>query len=217
MKKYMEKALNHFLKKIDGCKGKNMREKLVREGVGKGKYGEGSSGAKGYLHRLEQVATSFFFTNFPKEVKEADLWKRFAHFGRVGDVYIPKKVNKQGRRFGFVKYRDLKDAVEATELLRCIYDIWFGSFKLRVNRSKFERAIPKEDQPSSQRAEKGVVVAEKGVVIAEKSFKGALNGVNHLEGKRTSGVVTVLTEQIPTQQQQVVWEVEVEDEVLAKL
>jgi RNA recognition motif-containing protein len=153
-----------------------MREKLVREGVGKGKHGEGSSGAKGYVHRLDQVATSFFFTNFPEEVKEADLWKRFAHFGRVGDVYIPKKVDKQGRRFGFVKYRDAKDVVEATELLRCISDIWFGSFKLRVNRSKFVRTIPKEVQPSSQRV-------EKGVVGTGKSFKGALHGVSQVEGR----------------------------------
>jgi hypothetical protein len=102
-----------------------MREKVVREGVGKGGNGAGGSRPRGYVHRLDQVATSCFFTNFSEDVKEVDLWPRFARYGRVGEVYIPNKVDKEGRQFGFVKCRDVKDA---TELLRSISDIWFGSF-----------------------------------------------------------------------------------------
>ncbi|MCI34305.1 hypothetical protein A2U01_0055524, partial [Trifolium medium] len=54
----------------------------------------------------------------------------------VGDAFIPKKVDKWGRRFGFVKFREVKEV----ELLSKIpQDVWIGSFKLRVNKSRFHR------------------------------------------------------------------------------
>jgi RNA recognition motif-containing protein len=65
-----------------------------------------------------------------------ELWSAFAHFGRVGDVYIPKKLDKQGRKFGFVKYREVRDA---RELLVRLEDIWIRTFKLRVNLSRFAK------------------------------------------------------------------------------
>ncbi|MCI28552.1 RNA-binding protein 25-like, partial [Trifolium medium] len=63
----------------------------------------------GYIHNVDQLSISFFFTNFPDNCTTEELWKRFARFGRVGDVFIPKKVDKWGRRFGFVKYREVKE------------------------------------------------------------------------------------------------------------
>ncbi|MCI31071.1 hypothetical protein A2U01_0052282, partial [Trifolium medium] len=71
-----------------------------------------------------------------------------ARFGRVGEVYIPLKVDKQGRRFGFVKFRDVVDAIE---LLRSLSNIWIGSFKLRINLSKFSRRIDPEQKEESQK------------------------------------------------------------------
>jgi RNA recognition motif-containing protein len=62
-------------------------------------------------------STSFFFTNFPEDVKVSELWHKFARFGRVGDVYIPSKLDKQGRSFGFVKYREVRDAEELLDLI----------------------------------------------------------------------------------------------------
>jgi RNA recognition motif-containing protein len=90
--------------------------------------------SSGYVHRLDQEATSIFFTNFPCDIKAVDLWPKFARFGRVWEVYIPDKLDKQGRRFGFVKYRDVRDA---REQLNLVSNIWIGSFKLRVNLSRF--------------------------------------------------------------------------------
>ncbi|MCI13778.1 hypothetical protein A2U01_0034898, partial [Trifolium medium] len=130
--------------------------------------GEGSrSRPRGYVHRLDQVSTSFFFTNFPKVVKAADLWPRFARFGRVGEVYIPNKVDKQGHRFGFVKFRDVSDA---TELLRRISNIWVDSFKLRVNLAKFR----KNTTPTAKVAQRVVPVSNQSHVQADRSFRKAL-------------------------------------------
>ncbi|MCI01200.1 RNA-binding protein 25-like, partial [Trifolium medium] len=61
----------------------------------------------GYIHNIDQNSIPFFVTNFPEDCSSKEIWVTFAKFGRVGDVYIPKKVDKWGRRFGFVKYREL--------------------------------------------------------------------------------------------------------------
>jgi RNA recognition motif-containing protein len=108
------------------------RERLERER-------EGEKDRRGYIHKVDQSSISFFVTNFPDDCHSADLWKLFASYGRLGDVYIPNKVDKWGKRFAFVKFRDEIDAVELGERLE---DVWLGTFKLRVNVSRFGR---KED------------------------------------------------------------------------
>ncbi|GAU34291.1 hypothetical protein TSUD_19970 [Trifolium subterraneum] len=52
----------------------------------------------GYIHNVDQMSTSFFVTNFPQDCTSEDLWKGFARYVSVGDVYIPNKVDKWGRR-----------------------------------------------------------------------------------------------------------------------
>jgi hypothetical protein len=95
-----------------------MREKVERGALGGNRLPRASevrltefdpSRSDGYVRRLDREAISFFFTNFPEEVLGGDLWKMFARFGRVGEVYIPQKLNKWGCRFGFVKYMEVKD------------------------------------------------------------------------------------------------------------
>jgi hypothetical protein len=85
---------------------------------------------------LDQETTSFFFTNVPEEAQVVELWSLFAKHGRVGEVYIPKKRDKWGNRFGFVKYKEVK-SVEA--LSSRLEDVWVGTYKLRVNLSRFSR------------------------------------------------------------------------------
>ncbi|GAU40168.1 hypothetical protein TSUD_292720 [Trifolium subterraneum] len=185
-----------------------MRENLEREGVGKGQGGEGSRARpRGFVHRLDQETTSFFFTNFPEDAKVVDLWSRFGRFGRVGEVYIPKKVDKQGRQFGFVKFRDVSDA---RELLRTISDIWMGSFKLRVNLAKFR----KNNQPEATGEQrKGLLMGQKTTQV-DKSFKNALMAVDSEDGSGGYHQGNMAGAQT---RPEVVWEVEVEDEVMSKL
>lgn len=104
-----------------------MRESeiLERETVGgKGPIGtkvRGSSSGKdpesggpevvkrgGFCH-LDNSLSSFFFTKISKKAKTADLRKLFLSFGEVGEVFIPKKLDKWGNRFGFVKFKNVKD------------------------------------------------------------------------------------------------------------
>ncbi|KAK2423264.1 zinc finger CCCH domain-containing protein [Trifolium repens] len=100
----------------------------------------------GYFHNLDQIAVSFFVTNFPKACSVEELWKLFAGFGRVGDVYIPNKVETRGRRFCFVKFREVKELKELNSRLQ---DVWLGNFKLRVNKSRFGRNEESKKKPVS--------------------------------------------------------------------
>jgi hypothetical protein len=112
--------------------------------VGRGGNSRSSKGISfDYLQHLDNTTTSFFFTNFPEDASSEDLWRLFLKYGRVWEVYIPKKVDKRGRRFGFMKFKEVKEVEALTESLT---DVWLGTFKLHVNRSRFNRSEKKEVQ-----------------------------------------------------------------------
>jgi RNA recognition motif-containing protein len=97
-------------------------------------------GGEGYVRRLNNEATSFFITNFPEDVLVVDLWRIFAKFGRVGEVYIPSKKDKWGRGFGFVKFFEVGNVEELSLKLS---EVWCGTYKLRINLSRFGKGDKK--------------------------------------------------------------------------
>jgi RNA recognition motif-containing protein len=159
---------------------------------------------------------SYFFTNFPDDVKAVDLWPRFAKFGWVGEVFIPAKVDKQGKRFGFVKFREVQDA---KELLRMLSNIWIDSFKLRINLSKFGRRT----EPRQSEVEQKKVVSEGsteirhggGQIQTGKSFRGAL--LEEVGGTKIPVGVDERVCVVEKTKTEVVWEVEVDEERLMNL
>jgi len=64
--------------------------------MGKGPLGfcdnerAGKSRKKGYVHNLDQITTSFFFTNILSEVKTTLLWQLFAKYGKMGRCIFHK-------------------------------------------------------------------------------------------------------------------------------
>ena len=40
--------------------------------------------------------TSFYFTQFPEEVTEMELWNHFRKWGEVKEIFIPKRTEKGG-------------------------------------------------------------------------------------------------------------------------
>ncbi|CAJ2656659.1 unnamed protein product [Trifolium pratense] len=150
----------------------------------------------GYVHNVDQNSVSFFVTNFPEDCSIEDLWKVFARYGRVGDVFIPSKVDKWGKRFAFVKFREVKEVWILSDSLT---NVWLGSFKLRVNKSRFER---KEDGRKSREgrreAEKEERMVEKEAIGDSyrdgRAFKTALMlpSSSLSKGKETGGEVEAL-------------------------
>jgi hypothetical protein len=144
----------------------------MRESLERGESGSARAEKnKGYFHHLDKITTSFFFTNIPDDATSEDLWKLFLKYGRVGEVFLPKKLDKRGRRFGFVKF---KEVMEVDVLSEKLQDVWMGSFKLWVNRSRFGRSERKEasnNNTSTRPAEKKLEALVNG-----SSFRNALVG-----------------------------------------
>jgi RNA recognition motif-containing protein len=170
-----------------------MREKDEREALprasGAIRLTEYEPGRKNsFVNCLDKETTPFFFTNFPEDVQVVELWSLFAKHGRVGEVYVPNKRDKRGQRFGFVKFKDVKNIEALNDRLG---DVWMGSFKLKVNLALFGRN-GKRESPSQHRfggenekrkggdleKRKEVVVPVVGgnKVITAKPFKAALLG-----------------------------------------
>ncbi|CAI9259369.1 unnamed protein product [Lactuca saligna] len=126
------------------------------------------------------IKFSFYFTNFPEDYKEGELWEVFKHFGKVIDIFIAKKMNLANRKFGFVRFMGV-DNVRIFEVK--LNSIWLGSHKLRVNLAKFQRSqgttTSKVLQEGKHYKIKSVVVKPqklKSIVIHKEKEKG-------LEGK----------------------------------
>lgn len=90
--------------------------------------------------RVETDAVSsetFFFRNFPEYCSEEDIRRSFKDVGRVLDIFIPKKRDKQGKRFGFVRF---STAVRREEILDRLNKVWIGSHIIRAFLPRYQRA-----------------------------------------------------------------------------
>jgi hypothetical protein len=118
---------------------KKMREKVSERGREGGKHGAWKSKKHpevvGYRNQIDRT-TSFFITNFPEETTAEDLWNIFRKYWKVGEVFIPNKLDKGGKRFGFARFEDVEDK---QKLLYKLEETWIGTYKLRANLPKFRR------------------------------------------------------------------------------
>ena len=87
--------------------------------------------------RDKEDVTSFYFSRFPDEVNEKDLWQIFQRWGKVWEVFIHKAKNKAGHRFGFVRYKEIQDVQKLERQLD--NSIFLGGIKMFVNQPKFAR------------------------------------------------------------------------------
>lgn len=85
--------------------------------------------------RKEPIAT-FFFTHFPENFDARSMWGVFQKWGKVVDLFIPNRRNKEGWRFGFVKMAGVQDPAN---MARRIDQLYIGSMKLYVNIPRFQK------------------------------------------------------------------------------
>ncbi|KAK1414500.1 hypothetical protein QVD17_30246 [Tagetes erecta] len=57
----------------------------------------------------DKITTTFFITRFPQVYNSQQLWGIFQEFGKVTDVFIPKKKTKGGYVFAFVRFVGVPD------------------------------------------------------------------------------------------------------------
>ncbi|GLU16460.1 hypothetical protein SLE2022_328930 [Rubroshorea leprosula] len=119
----------------------------------------------GYDRRQYKQTTAFFFTNMPEDWSYSDMWKTFGKFGRVFDIYSPQRRSKSGRRFGFVKFLNVRNT---RELENQLDQIKVEGLKLWVNLAKYPEEKVKE-------ATVRKIFPSKGIVHG-KSYADAVRG-----------------------------------------
>ncbi|XP_071741060.1 uncharacterized protein [Rutidosis leptorrhynchoides] len=88
--------------------------------------------------------TSFLFFNFPDSWNSIKLWSLFKKHGDIAEVYIPKKRLKNGKRFGFVRYKNISQ-YQVDSMERKLNSIEADGMLLVVYKAR--------DQKSSQQAD----------------------------------------------------------------
>lgn len=101
------------------------------------------------------------------------LWKIFVEYGRVGEVFIPNKVDKWGKCFGFVK---LEEVVKAEEMEGRLQDVRCGKEVLKVNLARFGRDEGVKNPKTSRDPVKEAYAVEgpRGKVMTRISFKDVM-------------------------------------------
>ena len=97
--------------------------------------------------------TKFFVSNLSDRCSGADLAKEVRNFGTIFDIYVPRKRNKEGKRFAFVSLLDVKDRREMEKVLSSIR---LGEFKLNVNVARFVLEEGEVNEQRSSRPPKNV-------------------------------------------------------------
>ena len=92
--------------------------------------------------RNNKDITSFYFSHFPDFVNETYLWNLFQEWGKVWEVFIPNAKNKQGQRYGFVRFKGVEDEGRLERQLD--NKIYIEGKKLFVNKPKFQRGGKRE-------------------------------------------------------------------------
>lgn len=67
----------------------------------------------------------------------ADMWRIFEEFRMAVDVFIPQKRAKDGKKFGFVRFKGVSNAVELEALLQ---EIMVQRSRLFSNQATFKRS-----------------------------------------------------------------------------
>ncbi|KAK9074113.1 hypothetical protein SSX86_006710 [Deinandra increscens subsp. villosa] len=136
--------------------------------------------------------TKFYVSNLPERCSGADLAKEVRNFGTIFDIYIARKRDKIGRRFGFISLFDVKDR---REMERVLSSIRLGDYKLKVNVARFvleegevdvrKKYVPKNQQAQTSQGGKDIGNTKdgpwNGLSSNAMSYKEAFTGV--AEGK----------------------------------
>lgn len=92
------------------------------------------------LHMWERVnmnnLSTYFFTEFPNDFGAKEMYDVFQNYGQVYEVVIPYRSGKNGCKYGFARFIDVREP----EILGIKLDnIIIGSQKIHANIPRFER------------------------------------------------------------------------------
>ncbi|XP_057811397.1 uncharacterized protein LOC131025616 [Salvia miltiorrhiza] len=86
----------------------------------------------------EAQRVTFFFNNIPEECGFDFLRRKFGSVREPTDIFCPRKRDKKGKPFGFVRFEDVEDS---DGLLEQLNKLWIGSYKISVFKPRFQREV----------------------------------------------------------------------------
>lgn len=104
------------------------------------------------IERNMDRQVTYFFTLFPDDHGATEMLRIFSMYGDATEVVIPAKRDKLGRRFGFVRFMEVRDVkLFATKLDNII----IGATKIHANIPRFTRDeyIRRADQYPQKKVE----------------------------------------------------------------
>ncbi|KAL4558909.1 hypothetical protein LXL04_037114 [Taraxacum kok-saghyz] len=85
---------------------------------------------------VSNIATNVFVSNIPENWNSSALWKAVHGVRVLVDAYVPRKMEKGGTRFGFVRFIRVQNKIR---LLRSLNDMVFEGRRLKANIAKYGR------------------------------------------------------------------------------
>ncbi|GKV48079.1 hypothetical protein SLEP1_g54915 [Rubroshorea leprosula] len=128
-----------------------------------------------YDRGLLKNATSYLFSNFPEDWSPKRLWFLFATYGaglgQIVDVCIPRKKDKKGNKFGFIRFSEVRDKARLEKMLKMIC---FGTEQLRISLAKERKPL----QPALKHPRPLPPPPPPGTLKTKSYAEALLNGLN---------------------------------------
>ncbi|KAK8712694.1 hypothetical protein V6N13_147924 [Hibiscus sabdariffa] len=136
---------------------------------------------------------TLYVGNLPEKLHWCGLRQAFGRHGDLVDSYIAKKLDRQGKRFGFVRYSNMRDARRAMERLNGFklfgfrLVVFLTRYNVRTSYWKKNKVVP---QSLNQSRAEGIEENNDAIEIQklEEAGKAAVNG-NDGGCKKISGFV----------------------------
>ncbi|PWA67185.1 RNA-directed DNA polymerase, eukaryota [Artemisia annua] len=138
------------------------------------------------LEHIQSRITKFFITNLPDRCSGNDLAQFVREYGQIFDLYIARKRDKRGNRFGFISILDVKDNDDLLKSLRKIrmgdFHLWFNVARFvledgEINHNNVEKRNTDTYPKSNRHVERVYGEAKKPVFeVGKRSFMDTLVG-----------------------------------------
>jgi len=123
----------------------------------------------------------------PDNISYTSLRQGFEVCGIIEDVYLARKRNVNGAKFGFVRFSKVKDI---DKLLKAVNNVWFGDWKVVAKVSSFDRFGNKRDEVRGKEVGGD---RNKGKILHVAKEDNILEGekINEGEKSKNMGIETV--------------------------
>ncbi|KAI3775614.1 hypothetical protein L1987_50195 [Smallanthus sonchifolius] len=80
--------------------------------------------------------TTFFVSNLPAGCSSNRLWRAFVHLGNLEDAFVPRKLNRAGNGFGFIRFSGI---FGVNSWISTLKDVTVDGVVIEINVAKYGR------------------------------------------------------------------------------